>query len=398
MVDQAVFLASLVASTVAAPALRFGMAKDPFGDPVDMGALEDAVERTGTDGASVNRLWFNYVSASPGSNKTGGDRCGEIDAAPRMPASLFELQNVRQLASYAGLTTKLYFSLGMDAGTTLKLGRCKKRGYCVKQSQVDGISWTPTSCVGFSSPICTNLMDGICKRQCGCEYPSCPDQPDNPSAGTWCSLCGPKYNGNVKIQLYNRPNSAYDDDDGEFNDDGGPACGGKPTPAPPTKTIVDLAIATPELSTLLAALKAGGLVATLSGAGPFTVFAPTNEAFAALPSGALATLLKPENKAKLVEILTYHVVSADVQAETLEDGQLLKTVEGESVTVRLAARTILINSAIVTTANVEASNGVVHIIDGVLLPSPLKQPVVAHAHTGVLGDTAEGNTTNHLFF
>jgi uncharacterized surface protein with fasciclin (FAS1) repeats len=380
MVVQAAFLASLVASTVAAPALRFGMTKDPFGDPVDMGALEDAVERTGTDGALVNRLWFNYVSTTPNANKTGGDRCGEIDAAPRMPASLFELQNVRQLASYAGLTTKLYFSLGMDAGTTLKLGRCKKRGYCVKQSQVGGISWTPNSCVRGptgTKPTCTNLMGGICKRQCGCDYPSCPDQPDDPSAGTWCSLCGPKFNSAITIQLYNRPNSAYEDDDGKYNDDGGPACGGKPTPAPLTKTIVDLAIATPELSTLVAALKAGGLVATLSGAGPFTVFAPTNEAFAALPSGALATLLKPENKAELVDILTYHVVSGNVQAEDLKDGQLLKTVEGKSVTVRLAARTVLINSAIVTTANVEASNGVVHIIDGVLFPTPLKQPVVA---------------------
>ena len=103
---------------------------------------------------------------------------------------------------------------------------------------------------------------------------------------------------------------------------------------PASKSIVDLAVATPDLSTLVAALKAGGLVDTLSGKGPFTVFAPSNEAFAALPKGVLANLLKPENKAQLVDLLTYHVASGAVHAKDLMDMQMLKTVEGKNVTVR----------------------------------------------------------------
>jgi uncharacterized surface protein with fasciclin (FAS1) repeats len=142
-----------------------------------------------------------------------------------------------------------------------------------------------------------------------------------------------------------------------------------PSILPGSGTIAATAAATADLSTLVTALKAGDLVDTLSGPGPFTVFAPTNEAFAALPAGVLSNLLKPENKTQLVDILTYHVVSGNFQAADLKDGQMLKTVEGKSVTVRLSAKTVLINSAEVTTANVEASNGVIHIIDGVLLPS-----------------------------
>ena len=153
-------------------------------------------------------------------------------------------------------------------------------------------------------------------------------------------------------------------------------CGG-PGPAPPPggKTIVDLAVADPDLSTLVTALKAGGLVGTLSGQGPFTVFAPTNEAFASLPAGVVANLLKPENKAQLVDVLTYHVVAGAVRAKDLKDGEKLKTVEGKELTVRISGSTVFINSAKVTTADVTASNGVVHIIDGVLLPAgPAPQP------------------------
>ena len=145
-------------------------------------------------------------------------------------------------------------------------------------------------------------------------------------------------------------------------------CGGPgPAPAPGGKTIVDLAVATPDLSTLVTALKAGGLVDTLSGPGPFTVFAPTNEAFTALPAGVLANLLK--NKAQLDNVLTYHVVAGAVRAEALKDGEKIKTLQGEELTVRIAGGDVFINSAKVTTADVTASNGVVHIIDGVLLPS-----------------------------
>jgi len=144
------------------------------------------------------------------------------------------------------------------------------------------------------------------------------------------------------------------------------------------------------------------------------VFAPTNEAFAKLPAGVLPNLLKPENKAELVDLLTYHVVAGVVHAEELKDGQVLTTVEGKSVTVRLAGKTVLVNSAVVTTANVEASNGVVHIIDGVLLPTPVGDASVSHAHaagnnTGVAGPggldsaapanaTAPSGTGNHLWF
>merc|ERR1740117_1696182 len=143
---------------------------------------------------------------------------------------------------------------------------------------------------------------------------------------------------------------------------------------PTGKTIVDLAVATPELSTLVTALKAADLVNTLSGKGPFTVFAPTNEAFSALPAGVLANLLKPENKAQLVDLLTYHVASCDVHAKGLMDMQMLTTVEGKNVTVRVAGKDILINSAKVTTADVDASNGVVHIIDAVLMPGDAPAP------------------------
>ena len=152
-------------------------------------------------------------------------------------------------------------------------------------------------------------------------------------------------------------------------------CGGPgPAPAPSGNTIVDIAVATPDLSVLVTALKAGDLVGTLSGNGPFTVFAPTNEAFAALPAGALANLLKPENKAQLVNVLTYHVVAGAVRAEDLKDGEKVKTVEGEELTVRIDGKDVFINSAKVVRADVNASNGVVHIIDSVLLPSDPAPP------------------------
>merc|ERR1711865_891772 len=131
----------------------------------------------------------------------------------------------------------------------------------------------------------------------------------------------------------------------------------------------DLALATPTPSTLVTALKAGDLVKTLEGPGPFTVFAPTNAAFAALPKGVLANLLKPANKAGLDDVLTYHVLGDEVHSQKFLDGEMLRTLEQKYVTVRIAGKDILINSAKVTTADVQASNGVIHIIDAVLLPS-----------------------------
>jgi len=137
-------------------------------------------------------------------------------------------------------------------------------------------------------------------------------------------------------------------------------------PAPVTKNIVQLAQATPDLSTLVQAVVAANLTGTLSSVGPFTVFAPTNEAFAKLPADALANLLKPENIKQLTDLLLYHVVSGKVLASDLKNNEAVKTVEGADLKVTITGRTVMINDATVTTPNVMASNGVVHIIDGVL--------------------------------
>ncbi len=131
--------------------------------------------------------------------------------------------------------------------------------------------------------------------------------------------------------------------------------------------IVDLAVGTESLSTLVEALQAGDLVETLKGDGPFTVFAPTNEAFAALPEGTLADLLKPENKDQLVSILTYHVVSGEVMSSDLSDGMKAATVNGAEVTITTTDGA-KVNGANVVMADVEASNGVVHVIDAVIFP------------------------------
>jgi len=131
--------------------------------------------------------------------------------------------------------------------------------------------------------------------------------------------------------------------------------------------IVDTASANGSFKTLVAAVQAAGLVDTLKGAGPFTVFAPTDEAFAALPAGTVDDLLKPENKEKLVEILTYHVVAGKVMASDLKDGMKAATVEGAEVTIDLDAGP-MVNDAKVVTADVAADNGVIHVIDKVLMP------------------------------
>ena len=134
------------------------------------------------------------------------------------------------------------------------------------------------------------------------------------------------------------------------------------------KDIVDVAIGSPDHTTLVAAVTAAGLVETLKGAGPFTVFAPTNAAFSALPAGTVEGLLKPENKAKLTGILTYHVVAGAVKAADLKDGQKVKTLQGEELTVSIKDGKVMINGANVTAADLTGSNGVVHVIDAVLMP------------------------------
>ena len=128
----------------------------------------------------------------------------------------------------------------------------------------------------------------------------------------------------------------------------------------------------PQLSTLVAAIKAAGLVHTLEGTGPFTVFAPTNRAFAALPKGTLKTLLKPANKAELASILTYHVVPGALKSSQIQPGPV-KTVNGATFTVSTAGGKVTITdgkgrTAQVIKANITASNGVIHVINGVLLP------------------------------
>ncbi|MFK2904711.1 fasciclin domain-containing protein [Dyella ginsengisoli] len=151
-------------------------------------------------------------------------------------------------------------------------------------------------------------------------------------------------------------------------------------PMYPSKNIIENAVNSKDHTTLVAAVKAAGLVDTLSGPGPFTVFAPTNEAFAALPAGTVDTLLKPENKATLTKVLTYHVVAgkvsaADVLALIKKGGgkAVVKTVEGDSLTFSKDAKGVAItddkgNTGHVTIADVNQSNGVIHVVDTVLMP------------------------------
>ncbi|MCU9848262.1 fasciclin domain-containing protein [Defluviimonas sp. WL0024] len=135
-----------------------------------------------------------------------------------------------------------------------------------------------------------------------------------------------------------------------------------------TADIVDTAVAAGEFGTLAAALTAADLVDTLKGEGPFTVFAPTDAAFAALPEGTVEDLLKPENKDKLTAVLTYHVVPGKVMSGDLTNGMQASTVNGAEVTI-MTEGGVMVNDAHVTAADVEASNGVIHVIDKVILPS-----------------------------
>ena len=134
------------------------------------------------------------------------------------------------------------------------------------------------------------------------------------------------------------------------------------------KDIVDTAVAAGQFKTLAAALGAAGLVDTLKGQGPFTVFAPTDEAFAKLPKGTVEELLKPENKAKLIAILTYHVVPGKVMAADVVKVKSAKTVQGGSIKVNAAGGKVMVDGANVVKADIGASNGVIHVVDSVLMP------------------------------
>ena len=131
--------------------------------------------------------------------------------------------------------------------------------------------------------------------------------------------------------------------------------------------IVDTAIAG-KFNTLVAAVKAAGLVDTLKGPGPFTVFAPTDEAFAKLPAGALEDLLKPENKAKLQSVLTYHVVPGKVMSRDVVKLESAKTAEGNTIKIKAIDDSVMVNDAHVVKTDIAASNGVIHVIDKVILP------------------------------
>jgi uncharacterized surface protein with fasciclin (FAS1) repeats len=139
------------------------------------------------------------------------------------------------------------------------------------------------------------------------------------------------------------------------------------TPVASAADIVETAVAG-KFNTLVAAVKAAGLVDTLKGSGPFTVFAPTDEAFAKLPAGTLETLLQPENKARLQSILKYHVVPGRVMARDVVKLDSAQTVEGRSISIKAADGGVMVNNAHVTKADIEASNGVIHVIDTVILP------------------------------
>jgi Secreted and surface protein containing fasciclin-like repeats len=145
-----------------------------------------------------------------------------------------------------------------------------------------------------------------------------------------------------------------------------PTLSPSPTPLP---NLVAVAAANPDFSTLVTALQAAGLVGTLQREGPFTVFAPTNAAFAALPPGTVESLLRPENRAELVRILTYHVVPGLAPSSALRAGQQVATLQGSPVTVTLLeGGRIRINNANVIAADIQASNGIIHVIDAVLIP------------------------------
>ena len=134
-----------------------------------------------------------------------------------------------------------------------------------------------------------------------------------------------------------------------------------------SKNIVDIAASAGSFNTLVAAVKAAGLAETLAGQGPYTVFAPTDAAFAKLPKGTVEDLLKPENKEKLVAILTYHVVGAKVMSAQVRSGKVA-TVNGGKLDIAVSSNGVLVDSAKVVKADIEASNGVIHVIDSVVLP------------------------------
>jgi uncharacterized surface protein with fasciclin (FAS1) repeats len=155
--------------------------------------------------------------------------------------------------------------------------------------------------------------------------------------------------------------------------------------------IVETALNNGQFNTLVAALQAAGLTDTLKGAGPFTVFAPTDEAFKKLPAGTLDALLKPENKQQLVDVLTYHVLSGKVMAKDVKGKTATPTtIEGDALAIDGTKKGVMVDNAAITKADVSASNGVIHVIDTVLLPKSLTAaaPPTAEPAAGPIADPA----------
>ena len=153
---------------------------------------------------------------------------------------------------------------------------------------------------------------------------------------------------------------------------GKPSTTEQPSAAEAPNTVVGMVNSSNSFKTLAAAIKAADLDATLSGKGPYTLFAPTDQAFAALPKGTVETLLKPENKDKLVKVLTYHVISSETATGDLKPGKVT-SVEGSAIDVKMAGKDLMVNDAKVLKADVKASNGNIYVIDKVILPPDLKQ-------------------------
>lgn len=145
----------------------------------------------------------------------------------------------------------------------------------------------------------------------------------------------------------------------------------QPAAAESATTVVGMVSSSNSFKTLAAAIKAADLSETLSGKGPYTLFAPTDQAFAALPAGTVETLMKPENKDKLVKVLTYHVVSSEAGSGDLKPGKVT-SVEGSAIDVKTSGKEVLVNDAKILKADVKASNGIIHVIDKVILPPDLK--------------------------
>jgi len=292
-------------------------------------------------------------------------RCGDIDLAKYLPNGL----ETKEVAVYVNATVELFKCdtlPGIDCGF-LEHGTCKEANFTKPNNPP--FTTTPWLTPGFGE----YSFDELCLYNCKCVPVPAPGSGDractnpcttNPCDNP-CQLCTAEFNAQregTQVDLFCDPSD--------------PACA-LGLPSAPT-TIVDRAVVTPDLSILVDLLRASGLIDDLSGAGPFTVFAPTNAAFAELPAGTLDSLLDPANKAELVKLLTYHVVARNFHISDYTYTEKFRTVEGSVVTADVRGRYkgtkieggTSDNLATVLRANVEASNGVVHVVDNVLIPPP----------------------------